>query len=104
MLGRPLPAHAVHQTRAWLARVLVAVLAALGTPAVAVDAGIRVIDEATAVVSGDRRVPAGEAAVRVTLPDDWAVSRPGYAGSVWYHTRFRLDETTGPEDLLALYI
>src|SRR4029079_18486182 len=36
--------------------------------------------------------------------DDWALSRPGYAGNVWYHTRFRLDETTGPEDLLALYI
>jgi len=104
MLGRPLPALAVRLTRAWLVRVLVAVLAAGGTPAFAVDAGIRVIDEATAVVSGDRRVPAGEAAVRVTLPDDWALSRPGYAGNVWYHTRFRLDETTGPEDLLALYI
>jgi hypothetical protein len=29
---------------------------------------------------------------------------PALPGSVWYHTRFRLDESTGPEDLLALYI
>ena len=73
-------------------------------PAFALDAGTRVIDEAMAVVSADRRFPAGEAAARVTLPDDWAQSRPDFAGSVWYHTRFSLDESTGPEDLLALYI
>jgi hypothetical protein len=34
----------------------------LGTPALAIDADTRVIDEATSVVSGDRRFPAGEAA------------------------------------------
>ena len=85
-------------------RLLVAVLAAAGMPAFALDAGTRVIDEAMSVVSGDRRFPAGEAAARITLPDDWAVSRPGFAGSVWYRTRFRLEESTGPEDLLALYI
>ena len=104
MLGSPLSALALRFRRAWLARLLAVLLAAASTPAVALDAGIRLIDEATAVVSGDRRVPAGEAAARVKLPDDWAVSRPGFAGSVWYHARFRLDESSGPEDLLALYI
>ena len=47
--------------------------------------------------------PASRAAP-VALPDDWAVTHPGYAGSVWYRTRFRLDGGTGPDDLLALYI
>ena len=41
---------------------------------------------------------------RSTLPDDWAESRPGFDGSVWYRARFRLDESAGPDDLLALYI
>ena len=104
MLGSSLPALALRFRRAWLASLLVALLTAAAAPAFALEPGTRVIDEATSVVSGDRRFPAGAAAARVTLPDDWAVSRPGFAGSVWYHTRFRLDESTGPEDLLALYI
>jgi len=84
--------------------MLVAWVAASAMPAFALDADTRVIDEAMAVVSTDRRFPADEAAARVSLPDDWAQSRPGFAGSVWYRTRFRLEESTGPEDLQALYI
>lgn len=40
----------------------------------------------------------------VALPDDWAVSRPGHAGPVWYRVNF--DAPGAPEggQLLALYI
>lgn len=104
MLGSPLHAPAVRFVRAWLARLLAALIASAGAPAFALDAAPRVIDEAVSIAGSERRFPAGAPAARVTLPDDWAVSHPKLAGSVWYRTRFLLDEVTGPEDLLALYI
>jgi signal transduction histidine kinase len=104
MLGSPLPALAVRCARAWFLSLFAAGLVGAATPARAVDAGTRVIDQALSVVSGDRRFPAGEPATRVSLPDNWAMSHPGFAGSVWYRTGFHLDESGGPEDLLALYI
>ncbi|MDQ6680915.1 MAG: sensor histidine kinase, partial [Pseudomonadota bacterium] len=105
MLGSPLQALAVRFVRPWLMRLLAAAaLFVAGTPVLAIDSGTKVIDEAFSVDSGDRRFPVGEPAKRVALPDDWASSHPGFAGSVWYRTSFRMGETSGPEDLLALYI
>jgi two-component system sensor histidine kinase UhpB len=40
----------------------------------------------------------------VSLPDDWAQSRPGYEGSVWYRVGFRLGGEALPDELLALYV
>ena len=46
----------------------------------------------------------GPAAFPVTLPDDWAVTRPRFEGSVWYRTGFDRPANTDPHELLALYI
>ena len=104
MPGRPLLAFAMASARASLSRLLVVGLVAASTSAVAVDAGPKVIDQALSVVSAMPRFPAGQPTRRVSLPDDWSLSHPGLAGSVWYRTSFRLDESGGPEDLLAIYI
>lgn len=40
----------------------------------------------------------------VTLPDDWAVTRPGFEGSVWYRTGFDRPAGVDAHELLALYI
>ena len=40
----------------------------------------------------------------VPLPDDWARSRPGFDGAVWYRTQFKPPAALGQDDLLALYI
>jgi len=53
--------------------------------------------------TSERFVP-GTAVVPVQLPDDWAVTRPGYEGSVWYRTGFDRPPGTDPHELLALYI
>ncbi|MEO8312813.1 MAG: ATP-binding protein, partial [Caldimonas sp.] len=84
--------------------LLAALLASTGGAAFALDAAPQVIDQAQSVVSNARRFPAGEPAGRVSLPDDWSESHPGLSGSVWYRTSFRLDEMSGPEDPLGLYI
>ncbi|MDQ6626937.1 MAG: sensor histidine kinase, partial [Pseudomonadota bacterium] len=62
------------------------------------------IDHALAIPSDATGIPIGTAATPVTLPDRWAVSRPGYSGGVWYRTGFRLDGVGPTDDLLALYI
>jgi two-component system sensor histidine kinase UhpB len=62
------------------------------------------IDRALSVASAEGRYPAGEAAAGVSLPDNWAQSRPGYEGSVWYRVGFGLGEEALPDELLALYI
>lgn len=40
----------------------------------------------------------------VTLPDDWAVTRPRFEGSVWYRTGFDRPAGVDAHELLALYI
>ncbi|MED5620348.1 sensor histidine kinase [Ideonella sp. BN130291] len=40
----------------------------------------------------------------VPLPDDWAVSRPGHAGPVWYRVSFDAPGARDSSELLALYI
>jgi signal transduction histidine kinase len=40
----------------------------------------------------------------VSLPDDWAQSRPGDARPLWYRVHFQPPELHAPEELLALYI
>jgi signal transduction histidine kinase len=104
MLERRLGALAARFIKAWLMRSLVAALAIAAAPARAADAGTKFIDEAVSVVSAERRFPVAEPAQQVALPDNWALSHPGFAGSVWYRTSFRLGDGGAPEELLALYI
>lgn len=50
-----------------------------------------VFRSAAFVLDPGERPPGPEAAwQQVTLPDDWYVSRPGYAGTGWYHITFDL--------------
>ncbi len=68
------------------------------------DGQLIVIDRAISVASSSVRFPATANGVPVTLPDDWARSRPGYEGSVWYRTVFGLSGAAVPDQLLALYV
>ncbi|HMN74781.1 MAG TPA: ATP-binding protein [Burkholderiaceae bacterium] len=38
------------------------------------------------------------------LPDDWAASRPGFDGVVWYRVHFDAPPLADPEAVLALYV
>jgi len=104
MLERRLGALAARFIRAWLMRSLVAALATAAAAAGAADTSTKFIDEAVSVVSAERRFPSAEPVQRVALPDHWAQSHPGFAGSVWYRTSFRLGDGGAPDELLALYI
>ncbi|MEO7335480.1 MAG: ATP-binding protein [Caldimonas sp.] len=92
----------------WFA--LVVVLAALLIAAVLPDRSldengqIQVIRSAVAVRSAAATFPGRQEAAPVTLPDDWAVTRPRYEGSVWYRVRFDRPASLPPEALLGLYI
>ena len=62
------------------------------------------ITSVQAVQSDAAHFPADAAAVATVLPDEWAQSRPGHDGSVWYRARFDKPAGIGDDDLLALYI
>ena len=63
-----------------------------------------VIDSALAVeLPIDTTVPPAAARV-VTLPDDWAKSRPRFEGMVWYRTGFDRPPGLPAQGLLSLYI
>jgi signal transduction histidine kinase len=48
--------------------------------------------------------PTGVATRPVSLPDDWARTRPGFEGTLWYRTEIQLFGQLQPGDLMALYI
>jgi two-component system, NarL family, sensor histidine kinase UhpB len=58
------------------------------------------------VVAGDGPAfPQAEGtATTQTLPDDWALSRPGFEGAVWYRVGFDAPRDADPSEVLALYI
>jgi signal transduction histidine kinase len=91
---------------AHLTAALVALIVGLPAAARAADAAtILLIDKAFAVSSASG-APASltPAALPVTLPDDWAVSRPRFAGSVWYRAQFDRPAGADANELMALYI
>ncbi len=63
-----------------------------------------VIREALSVNGVAPHFPADVAAQVVSLPDDWAESRPRHDGSVWYRVRFDAPQGSLPDELLALYV
>jgi two-component system sensor histidine kinase UhpB len=62
------------------------------------------IEHALAVPGAGASFPGHEPATTVTLPDNWASSRPRYEGSVWYRTSFGFGGAAVPAQLMALYI
>ena len=66
---------------------------------------VLVIDKALSVnaISG---APASfaDAALPVSLPDDWAETRPRFQGSVWYRASFDRPPGTDARELMAIYI
>ena len=78
-------------------------LAMLGA-ARAADASVVVIDKAISVHSVGEGAALKQVAVAVTLPDDWAASRPRFEGSVWYRTSFDRPAGVDSHELMALYI
>ena len=61
------------------------------------------IDSALSAPGGGSAFPP-KANQRVTLPDEWARSRPGYTGTVWYRVDFDTRLLPQAGELLALHI
>lgn len=95
----------VRWQRGFALALLFAILAAL-QPRAALAAGEAavVIDRALVAEGDAASFPTGVAVRTVALPDRWADTRPGYNGSVWYRTEFRLGGRMPTDDLLAVYI
>ncbi len=83
-------------------------------PAVAAVAAVAAVTAPTAptaivrgalVAPGDGPAfPNDGSAQPVALPDDWAVTRPGFGGTLWYRIDFNATGRIARGDLLALYI
>jgi two-component system, NarL family, sensor histidine kinase UhpB len=63
---------------------------------------LRLLSAVTAVGPGER-FPLAAPAVPVSLPDEWARSRPGFEGALWYRVSFK-PPPTAPGEMLALWI
>ena len=86
-----------------LLTVLLTLLWAVAWAPVA-HAGTLVLREAISASGGGDRFPAELTTRAVSLPDEWAQSRPGFAGSLWYRTAFASPSSLPRGDVLSLYI
>jgi signal transduction histidine kinase len=86
------------------AGLAVALLIATAPPALAAGDKVLVINKAVAVHGGGEQVVFPPTTLAVKLPDDWAVSRPRFEGSVWYRTRFDRPAGVDSHELMSLYI
>ncbi len=82
-----------------LALLLTLALAAGGAAAQAF-----VFEQAVSAAGGGNRFPAEGPVRNVTLPDEWARSRPGQPGPVWYRVVLKPDKASERGELQALYI
>jgi hypothetical protein len=60
--------------------------------------------QARAVAADSEFYPDLPHARNVALPDDWAMSRPGETGPVWYRVTFDAENARANGELMALYI
>jgi len=65
---------------------------------------VRRFEQADSVEARSARFPADLPARPVPLPDDWAQSRPGHAGPVWYRLRFDSPGVRESGELMGLYL
>jgi two-component system, NarL family, sensor histidine kinase UhpB len=83
-------------------------LAALAAPAAhAANLPALKVQQAVAVAEvgeGSDNFPVAAASTEVRLPDEWALSRPGHSGVVWYRVAFDAPAGAAPNRLAALYI
>jgi two-component system sensor histidine kinase UhpB len=87
------------------AQVLMPALAALLYASAAFAGPLSLqIDQVFSINSEAERFPAGDQAQPIALPDDWAQSRPGHGGSVWYRASFSSPSGLRDNSLLALHI
>jgi signal transduction histidine kinase len=82
-----------------LALALWLALAALPAAAQTLD-----IRGAVTAAGGGASLPSDAAVEGVTLPDEWARTEPGFAGTRWYRVSFERAPEIDRGDLLALYV
>jgi two-component system sensor histidine kinase UhpB len=100
--------------RAWrplFALWVAAIWLLAGDPALAEldNDGVQVLRSAVTALGPEGTFPIGTPTLRVSLPDEWANSRPGYRGTVWYRLSFTQPApgqpgAPQPGDMLALWI
>ena len=81
--------------------LLAAVLGAACAPA---RAQVLRIDSARTATGSGEQFPAAQPTLAVKLPDEWARTREGYEGSLWYRAQFQSPAQSGEGDPLMLYI
>jgi two-component system sensor histidine kinase UhpB len=102
---KPLALHAAARFVARCAAVAWLIGLASTLPARAADdPGVLRIDRAVAVQSITRPGAVTQITLPVRLPDDWAVTRPRFEGSVWYRTGFDRPADVDSHEMMALYI
>ncbi len=82
--------------------LLLALLAAAG--GALADQHRRVLRTAQTFASPPGEPGSAAAGLTVSLPDEWADSRPGAAGTLWYRLHFQAPPLPEDDELLALYI
>ncbi len=86
--------------------VALALLVMLGSiapaPAFAAEPQTLTIDRAVSIQNVGEPGSTATVMLPVTLPDDWAVSRPHFEGTVWYRMAFDRPAGTDPRELLAV--
>jgi signal transduction histidine kinase len=85
-------------------RALVLALLLWWLAALPAAAQTQVMHSALAAPGSGATFPAEAAATAVTLPDEWARSRPGFEGTLWYRVGFQPYGTLERGELLALFI
>ena len=105
-MARPRPRLLTPRSRPAWQRALLALLAlcCLAGPAAAEPALPMRITQAFSAAGDGKGFPADAAQRSVALPDDWARTRPGDRGPVWYRFDFRSFDVQRDDDLAALYV
>ena len=69
-----------------------------------VQAQVLRIDRALTATGAGAQFPGLQPTSTVELPDEWARTRPGFEGALWYRARFQAPPLDGNGDPLVLYI
>ena len=101
MIGRALTPPSQRGLPWVLGLLLLLWLCSAATPA---RAQVEVLTTAQAVQADTPGFPVAAQTVTVALPDEWASSRPGSSGPVWYRATFGAAPALDAGELLALYI
>ncbi|MFT3859150.1 MAG: sensor histidine kinase [Aquabacterium sp.] len=68
------------------------------------DAAVFPLQQAWVVPSAATQFPEGASGQMLNLPDEWAVSHPGYQGAIWYRFKFDAQPVPPADQVLAIYI